>query len=199
MQAAKGEFAGKMHSDLTDAVDALVAQGLVDPQRVAISGASYGGYASLLGMTHTPGKFRCGISLVGMSDLSALIENAPPYWDLDKLLWWQYTGNPADPAQRADLKERSPLSKADQVQGPILLMHGVHDPRVKVSQSLQMAEALRANGKPVELVMFDKAGHGLHRWQDNLIAYRKTEDFLAKCLGGRTGGFDFFELGAKLF
>jgi len=199
MEAAKDEFAGKMHSDLTDAVDALVAQGLVDPQRVAISGASYGGYASLLGMTHTPGKFRCGISLVGMSDLSALIENAPPYWDLDKLKLWHYAGNPADPTQRADLKARSPLYKADQVQGPILLMHGVHDPRVKVSQSVQMAEALRAHGKPVELVLFDKAGHGLHRWQDNLIAYRKTEDFLAKCLGGRTGGFDFFELGIKLF
>jgi dipeptidyl aminopeptidase/acylaminoacyl peptidase len=102
-------------------------------------------------------------------------------------------------SQRADPKERSPLYKADQVQGPILLMHGVHDPRVKVSQSLQMAEALRTKGKPVELVLFDKAGHGFQRWQDNLIAYRKTEDFLAKCLGRRTGGFDFFELGAKLF
>ena len=61
------------------------------------------------------------------------------------------------------------------------------------------SEALRANGKPVELVLFGKAGHGVHRWQDNLIAYRKTEDFLAKCLGGRTGKFDFFDLGAKLF
>ena len=188
-----------MHSDLTDAVDALVAQGVVDPKRVAISGASYGGYASLVGMTHTPGKFRCAISTVGMSDLAALLNDAPPYWELGKPQWIRYTGNPADPVQRADLKERSPLYKADQVQGPILLMHGVHDPRVKVSQSVQMAEALRTNGKTVELVLFDKAGHGLHRWQDNLIAYRKTEDFLAKCLGGRTGGFDFFELGAKLF
>jgi dipeptidyl aminopeptidase/acylaminoacyl peptidase len=199
MQAAKGEFAGKMHSDLTDAVDALVAQGVVDPQRVAISGASYGGYASLVGMTHTPGKFRCGISLVGMSDLAALLNDAPPYWELGKPNWTSYIGDPADPAQRTAMKARSPLYKVDQVQGPILLMHGVHDPRVKVSQSLQMAEALRANGKPVELVLFDKAGHGVHRWQDGLIASRKSEDFLAKCLGGRTGGFDFFELGAKLF
>ena len=198
-QTAQGEFAGKMHSDLTDAVDALVAQGVVDPKRVAISGASYGGYASLVGMTHTPGKFRCAISTVGMSDLAALLNDAPPYWELGKPQWIRYTGNPADPVQRADLKERSPLYKADQVQGPILLMHGVHDPRVKVSQSVQMAEALRTNGKTVELVLFDKAGHGLHRWQDNLIAYRKTEDFLAKCLGGRTGGFDFFELGTRLF
>jgi dipeptidyl aminopeptidase/acylaminoacyl peptidase len=198
-EAAQGEFAGKMHSDLTDAVDALVAQGVVDPQRVAISGTSYGGYASLVGMTHTPGKFRCAISAVGMSDVTDFLENVPPDWALDKPRWIRYTGNPADPAQRADLRARSPLFKAHRVQGPILLMHGVHDPRVKVSQSLQMAQALRANGKSVELVLFDKAGHGFQRWQDNLIAYRKTEDFLATCLGGRTGGFDVIELGAKLF
>lgn len=198
-EAAQGEFAGKMHSDLTDAVNALVAQGTVDPQRVAIAGASYGGYASLVGMTHTPGQFRCAISTVGMSDLAALLDDAPPYWELGKPKWIRYAGNPADPAQRAAMKERSPLYKADRVQGPILLMHGVHDPRVKFSQSLQMAQALRANGKPVELVLFNKAGHRFQRWQDNLVAYRKTEDFLASCLGGRTAGFDFFELGAKLF
>ena len=82
---------------------------------------------------------------------------------------------------------------------PILLMHGVHDVRVKASQSVRMAEALRAHGKQVELVLFDKAGHGLHRWQDRLIAFRKTEEFLASCLGGRSRGYDFFELGTKLF
>ena len=198
-EAAQGEFAGKMHSDLTDTVDALVAQGTIDPQRVAITGASYGGYASLVGMTHTPGKFKCAISTVGMSDLAALLNDASPYWELGKPYWMRYVGNPADSAQRSAMQERSPLYKADRVQGPILLMHGVHDPRVKVNQSVQMAEALRANGKEVELVLFNKAGHGFPRWQDNLVAYRKTEDFLASCLGGRTGGFDFFELGAKLF
>jgi dipeptidyl aminopeptidase/acylaminoacyl peptidase len=199
MQAAQGEFAGKMHNDLIDAVEALVAQGLVDPERVAISGSSYGGYASLVGMTHTPGKFRCGISTVGVSDLAALLDNAPPYWALSKPHWIRYVGDPADPVQRAAMQERSPLYKTDQVQGPILLMHGVHDARVKVSQSVNMAAALRAKGKSVELVLFDKAGHGFGRWQDNLLAFRKTEDFLASCLGGRTGGFDFFELGARLF
>ena len=173
--------------------------GVVDPKRVAISGASYGGYASLMGMTHTPGKFRCAISTVGMSDIAALLDDAPPYWELGKPKWIHYVGNPSDPAQRAAMQERSPLFKAEFVQGPILLMHGVHDPRVRVSQSVQMAQALRANGTSVELVLFSKAGHGFQRWQDNLVAYRKTEDFLSRCLGGRTAGFDFFELGAKLF
>lgn len=97
-EAAQGEFAGKMHSDLTDTVDALVAQGTIDPQRVAIAGASYGGYASLVGMTHTPGKFKCAISTVGMSDLAALLNDAPPYWELSKPRWIHYVGDPADPA-----------------------------------------------------------------------------------------------------
>lgn len=198
-EAARGQFAGKMQSDLTDAVDALANQGLIDPQRVAIAGASYGGYASLVGMTHTPGKFRCAISTVGMSDLAALLDSAPPYWELGKPRWIQYLGDPADPWQRADMNGRSPLYKASQVRGPILLMHGIHDPRVKVSQSLQMAQALKIHDKPVDLVLFNKAGHGFERWQDKLLAFRKTEDFLAKCLGGRSRGFDFFEIGAWLF
>jgi dipeptidyl aminopeptidase/acylaminoacyl peptidase len=199
MEAAKGEFARKMHSDLTDAVDALVAQGVIDPQRLAIAGGSYGGYASLVGMTHTPGKFRCAISLVGMSDLASLLSDSPAYWALSKPHWTAYVGDPSSADQRADMKSRSPLYFADKVQGPILLMHGTHDPRVKVDQSERMAEALRRHGKPVELVLFDKAGHGSERWQDTLIGMRKAEDFLATCLGGRSRGFDFFELGAKLF
>lgn len=198
MESAQGEFAGKMHDDLIDAVTAFAAQGILDPERVAISGASYGGYASLVGMTHTPGKFRCAISTVGMSDLAALLDDAPPYWELSKPHWVRYIGDPTVPKQRLAMQEKSPLYKVNRVQGPILLMHGMHDPRVKVSQSIDMAHSLQALGKPVELLLADKAGHGFQRWQDKLVSYRRTEDFLAKCLGGRTGGFDFFELGSNL-
>lgn len=199
MEAARGEFAGKMNSDLSDALDALVAQGLIDPKRVAIAGGSYGGYASLVGMTHTPGRYQCAISTVGPTDLPDLLERMPAYWEFEKHRWFDLLGNPSDPAQRADMQRRSPLPLAHQVQGPVLLMHGVHDPRVSVSQAVRMAEALRLHGKPVELVLFDKAGHSLQRWQDRLLEFRKTEDFLARCLGGRSAGFDFFELGARLF
>ena len=197
-EAARGEFAGKMHNDLIDAVDALVTQGLVDPKRVAIAGGSYGGYASLVGMTFTPGKFVCGISTAGMSDIASLLSEAPPYWELGKTKWMRFVGNPDIPAQRRDMQERSPLYKAAQVQGPLLLLHGVHDPRVKVSQSIKMAEALQKEGKQVRVHLFPQAGHGLTRWQENLKAYRLTEDFLADCLGERSGGFDLFELGTWL-
>lgn len=191
--AAQGEFAGRMHTDLTDALDALVAQGVTDPARVAILGASYGGYASLVGMTFTPERFACGISVVGMSDLVSLLENAPPYWELGLPMWRRFAGDPGDPAGRARLQARSPLHRAAQARGPILLLHGVHDPRVKVDQSLRMAQALREAGRPVELELFDGAGHGFHRWPDQLRYYRRTEDFLAACLGGRSAGFDLFE------
>lgn len=191
--AAQGEFAGRMHTDLTDALDALVAQGVTDPARVAILGVSYGGYASLVGMTFTPERFACGISVVGMSDLVGLLENAPPYWGLGLPMWRRFAGDPGDPVGRALLQARSPLHRAAQARGPILLMHGVHDPRVKVDQSLRMAQALREAGRPVELELFDSAGHGFHRWPDQLRYYRRTEDFLARCLGGRSAGFDLFE------
>jgi dipeptidyl aminopeptidase/acylaminoacyl peptidase len=85
------------------------------------------------------------------------------------------------------------------VQGTILLIHGVHDLRIKVSQSLQMAEALRSKDKAVQLLLFDKAGHGFHNWNNKMVAYRKTEDFLARCLGGRTGGFDLLNSGQSCF
>jgi dipeptidyl aminopeptidase/acylaminoacyl peptidase len=196
--AGRGEFAAHMQTDLIDGLDELVAQGIVDPRRVAIMGASYGGYASLVGMTFTPGRFACGISTVGMSDLADLIEQAPPYWEMSLPMWLQFVGDPADPAQREQMRQRSPLYRAASASGPILLMHGRQDPRVKLVQSQRMAQALQAAGKPVELQIFDKAGHGFYRWQDRMREFRLIEDFLAPCLGGRSGGFDLFEIGTWL-
>lgn len=197
--AAQGEFGAAMHNDLIDGLDHLVKQGIADPTRVAIMGTSYGGYASLVGMTLTPERFACGISVVGMSDLADLLDKAPPYWAMSLPLWRHFVGDPGDPVQRERMNAHSPLFRAAAATGPILLMHGRHDPRVKLDQSVRMAQALRAANKPVELQIFDKAGHGFHRWQDRLRQYRLTEDFLATCLGGRSGGFDLFEVGAWVF
>lgn len=197
--AARGEFAGKMHTDLLDGVDYLVQQGISDPAKVAIMGASYGGYASLVGMTHTPGRFACGISLFGMSDIASLLGDAPPYWDLGLFQWHDYVGDPAKPEDLQHMREKSPLYKADQVQGPLLILQGALDARVHLDQSTRMVEALQKAGKPVDFVLFSKAGHNLYRWIDRLTYYRKTEDFLAQCLGGRSNGYDFFELGNLIF
>jgi dipeptidyl aminopeptidase/acylaminoacyl peptidase len=198
-EAAQGQFAAKMHDDLLDGVDHLIRQGITDPSKVAIMGASYGGYASLVGMTFTPERFACGISMVGMSDLASLINNAPPYWELGMPWWIRYVGNPADPKDRAIMDEKSPLYHANQARKPLLILHGANDPRVKLDQSTRMVEALRQAGKEVDLVVFKGAGHGPQKWSDNLSYYRKTEDFLSHCLGGRSNGFDVFELGSWAF
>ena len=198
-EAAKGEFAGKMHTDLLDGVDYLVQQGITDPAKVAIMGASYGGYASLVGMTHTPGRFACGISLFGMSDIASLVEEAPPYWSLGLFKWHDYVGDPAKPEDLQRMRDKSPLYKADQVRGPVLILQGARDARVHLDQSTRMVEALQKAGKPVDFVLFPNAGHKLYRWTDQLTYYRKTEDFLVKCLGGRSAGYDFFELGSLIF
>ena len=199
MEKAVGEFAGRMHDDLVDAVRWAVGEGVADPGRVAIWGASYGGYAALLGATLTPGVFACAVDVVGVSDLARLLETAPPYWELGLPWWKRFVGDPADPAQRKVMEAKSPVSMAANVRAPILVMHGVNDVRVKLEQSERMVEALHAHGKAVKFVTFRGDGHGNYRWPTNLRLYRETEDFLAGCLGGRSAGLDLYELGAWAF
>ena len=198
-EKAVGEFAGKMHDDLIDGVRWAVQGGVADPKRVAVYGASYGGYAALLGATLTPEVFACAVDVVGVTDLARLLETAPPYWELGLPWWKRFVGDPADPAQRKVMDARSPVNLAGHAQKPILIMHGVNDPRVKFEQSTRMVAALREQGKDVEFVSFQGDGHGNQKWSNNLTMYRKTEDFLARCLGGRSSGFDYYQLGAWAF
>ena len=194
-----GEFAGKMHDDLIDGVDWLISQGVADPAKVAIYGRSYGGYAALVGMTFTPGKFACGIDFVGPSDLARFMETVPPYWEMGKTWWERFVGDPSRPEQRKIMDAKSPLYKAERVEKPLLVLHGINDPRVKLEQSTRMVDALRKAGKEVDFVLFKGDGHGNQKWSNNLMLYRKTEDFLVNCLGGQSGGFDLFELASWAF
>lgn len=194
MEKAIGEFAGKMHDDLIDGVNWAIAAGIADPHKIAVFGASYGGYASLVGLTFTPEVFACGVDLVGPADLARLIETAPEYWELGKPWWYRYVGNPADPKDRARMDAQSPLYRADAVKKPLLIMHGANDPRVKQEQSDRMVAALQKAGKQVDYVVFSGDGHGNRKWANNLKLFRETEDFLANCLGGRGSGFDHYQV-----
>jgi dipeptidyl aminopeptidase/acylaminoacyl peptidase len=198
-EAAIGEFAGKMHDDLIDGVQWAIGQGIADPKRVAISGGSYGGYATLVGLTFTPEVFACGVDFVGISDLASLLESTPEYWELSMPWWHKYVGDPKNPAQRNILDAKSPLYKVEQVTKPLLIMHGVNDPRVKLNQSERMVAALQKLGKPVRYVTFAGDGHGNDKWSNNLTLYREMEDFFAACLGGRSSGFDVYQLGSWAF
>lgn len=193
LTAAIGEFAGKMHEDLLDAVRWAVDGGIADPERIAIMGWSYGGYAALVGMTMTPSQFACGISLAGPTDLATLMESFPPYWTADLSMWHDYVGNPAVAQDREDMTRRSPLTHAAQTLGPVLIVHGAKDVRVRIDQSERMVAALRKAGKPVDYVAIPDMGHGDGWWVHRLKFLRTTENFLQRCLGGRASRFDPYE------
>jgi dipeptidyl aminopeptidase/acylaminoacyl peptidase len=196
---AIGEFAGKMHDDLIDGVNWAVKTGVADPAKVAIYGGSYGGYAAMVGATMTPDVFACAVNVVGVTSLARLLETVPPYWELGLPWWYRFVGDPSKPADRAIMDVKSPLFHAAKATKPILILHGVNDPRVKLEQSELMVAALQKADKQVDFVTFKGDGHGNFKWNNNMMLFRKTEDFLAKCLGGRSSGFDYYQLGAWAF
>jgi dipeptidyl aminopeptidase/acylaminoacyl peptidase len=183
LNAGNREWAGKMHQDLVDAKEWVVKQGVADPNKVAIAGGSYGGYATLVGLTFTPDEFACGVDIVGPSNIVTLLKTIPPYWAPMKSLFAKRVG---DLEKEEDfLKERSPLSRVNYITKPLLIGQGANDPRVKVAESDQIVKAMRDNGKPVEYVLYPDEGHGFARPENRLHFFAVSEQFLAKHLGGR--------------
>lgn len=186
MRAAIREFAGKMHDDLIDGVAWAVAEGVADPEKVAIVGGSYGGYATLIGVSFSPDTFACGVDLVGPSSLATLIESFPEYWKPWLAgTWYTYVGDPANEEERADMLERSAISRIDDISVPLLVGQGENDPRVTKLESDQLVEAMSAKELPVTYVNFPDEGHGFQRPENRLAFYAVMEGFLAQCLGGR--------------
>jgi dipeptidyl aminopeptidase/acylaminoacyl peptidase len=179
------QWGAKMHDDLLDAVDWAVERGVTRPDKVAIMGGSYGGYATLAGLTFTPDKFACGVDIVGPSNIATLLQSIPPYWAALRAQFYKRMGDPNTPEGQALLKERSPLFKADQIRKPLLIGQGANDPRVNVKESEQIVEAMKAKNIPVTYVVFPDEGHGFARPVNNIAFNAVTENFLAKCLGGR--------------
>ena len=184
VNAGDREWAGKMHDDLLDAVAHVTGQGWADPDRVAIYGGSYGGYAALVGATFTPDVFRCAVDIVGPSNLKTLIETVPPYW---APMIAQFHRRLGDPEKDADfLWSRSPLSRASAIRIPLLIAQGANDPRVKQAESEQIVDALTAAGIDHEYMLFPDEGHGFAKPENRLKFYAAAERFLAKHLGGRS-------------
>jgi dipeptidyl aminopeptidase/acylaminoacyl peptidase len=185
-KAAIGEFAGKMHDDLIDAVDWAVKQGIADRDRVAIFGGSYGGYATLVGVTFTPDVFAAAIDYVGISSLPNFMRTLPnvarPFLANN---WHLYVGDPSDPAQESDMLARSPITKVDQIRTPLLVVQGANDSRVVQAESDNMVEALRARGVDVEYLVKEDEGHGFVNPENLIDMYRMVERFLAEHLGTR--------------
>ena len=183
--ASNLQWGRKMHDDLLDATDWAVAQGVTTADKVAIMGGSYGGYATLAGVTMTPDRFACGVDIVGPSNLETLLKTIPPYWEAVKLQFYKRMGDPNTAEGRALLKERSPLYLADKITKPLLIGQGANDPRVNVAESEQIVNAMKARNIPVTYVVFPDEGHGFARPANNLAFFGITEQFLGRCLGGR--------------
>ncbi len=185
LDAGNLEWGRKMQDDITWGVKYLVAQGIADPKHVGIMGASYGGYATLAGVTFTPDLYAAGVDYVGPSNLMTLIESIPPYWEAGRKMFYKRMGDPTTEAGKALLKERSPLFYADKIKTPLLVVQGANDPRVNKREADQIVIALRDRGFPVAYIVAPDEGHGFQRPQNNLAMYIEAEKFLAKHLGGR--------------
>lgn len=184
--AARKQFAAQMHDDLIDGVNWAIAQGIADPNRVGIMGTSYGGYATLVGLSFTPEVFACGVDCVGPSNLVTLIESFPDYWKpFLSSRWYPYVGDPSNPADREDLLARSPITHVDRIRVPLLVGQGANDPRVKQAESDTIVAALRQRGVDVDYLVFPDEGHGFLRPENRVTWYTAVEGFLARHLGGR--------------
>jgi len=183
-QAGYGQWGLKMQDDLSDGVKKLVADGIADPKRICIVGASYGGYAALEGAVSTPDLYACAVSFAGLSDLGAFLRSrASDYGDDSWMIstWTRYIGDRYD--DHAKLAAASPADNADKVKCPILLMHGAGDTTVRIDQSEKMRDALQEKGKPVEFVKFDSDSHYMLLADTRIRVLKEMETFLKKNIG----------------
>ncbi|RLB55672.1 MAG: S9 family peptidase [Deltaproteobacteria bacterium] len=176
---------GAMQHDISDGVKWLVDQGIADPRKVCIFGGSYGGYATLAGVTFTPELYACGVAYVAPSNLITLLESIPPYWKPLVKMFTKRVGDPQVEADRKDMEARSPLFFVERITAPLLVVHGANDPRVKRAEADSIVAVLRDKKLPVEYLVAPDEGHGFRAPENRLALAVAMERFLARHLGGR--------------
>jgi dipeptidyl aminopeptidase/acylaminoacyl peptidase len=174
-----------MHDDLLDAVEWAVREGIALRDRICITGGSYGGYATLIGLTFTPTVFACGVDIVGPSNLITLLNTIPPYWEPGIAQFTSRVGDHRTEDGRRFLESRSPLPFVARIQRPLLIGQGANDPRVKQSESDQIVAAMQKKGISVTYVLYPDEGHGFVRPENRLSFNAVMEAFLSRHLGGR--------------
>jgi dipeptidyl aminopeptidase/acylaminoacyl peptidase len=170
-----------MQNDITDGVEWLVKQGIADPKRVAIYGGSYGGYATLAGITYTPDLYACAVDYVGVSNLFTFMNTVPPYWEAWRKQMYEMVGDPVKDSLA--MHESSPVFHMDKVKCPLFIAQGANDPRVNKAESDQVVEALKARGITVEYMVKDNEGHGFSNEENRFDFYGAMEKFLDQHIG----------------
>lgn len=174
------EWGQDMQNDISDGVEWLINSEIADPDRIAIYGASYGGYAVLAGLTFTPDLYACGIDYVGVSNIFTLLETLPSYWKPMQEMMYTMVGHPEHDKEL--LRKVSPVFHVDKIKAPLLVAQGAKDPRVKKAESDQIVEALRQRGIDVPYLLKDNEGHGFRNEENRFEFYAMAEDFLSRHL-----------------
>ena len=169
-----------MQDDITDGVQWLVQQGVADAKRVGIYGASYGGYATLAGVTFTPDLYAAAVNYVGVSNLFTFMNTIPPYWRTELVKLQEMVGHPERDKER--LTRTSPALNAERIKTPLMVVQGERDPRVNKAESDQMVEALKVRGVDVPYLVKDNEGHGFRNEENQYEFYGAMESFLGKHL-----------------
>lgn len=185
LDAGNGQWGDLMQDDITWGVKHLVEKGIVDKKRVGILGGSYGGYAALAGVTFTPDTYAASVAIVAPSNMITLLESIPPYWESIRTMFYERMGNPNTVEGKKQMIRQSPLTHADKIKTPLLVVQGANDPRVNKRESDQIVIALRDRNYPVEYLVAPDEGHGFRRPVNNMAMFASAEKFLAKHLGGR--------------
>ena len=185
LNAGDGQWGKLMQDDITWGVKHLIEQGTVDKSRIAIMGGSYGGYATLAGLTFTPDLYACGVDIVGPSNIFTLLDSIPAYWESGRAFLYGMVGDPNTEEGKKRIQEASPLFSASLIQKPLLIIQGANDPRVKQAEADQIVIALRDRGHDVSYILAEDEGHGFAKPVNRMAMYSEIERFLAGKIGGR--------------
>ena len=181
-EASFRQWGRTMQDDVTDGTNWLIKKGIADPARIAIYGASYGGYATLMGLVKEPKLYAAGVDYVGVSNLFTFMNTIPPYWEPYLKMMYEMVGNPK--TDSVMMREVSPVYQVDKIVSPLFIAQGANDPRVNKDESDQMVKAMKARGVDVEYLVKDNEGHGFHNEENRFDFYRKMEAFLNGHLKG---------------
>ncbi len=189
LNAGNKEWGGKMHEDLIDALNWAAQERIADPNKVCIMGGSYGGYATLVGLTFTPDAFACGVDFAGRSDLTSIVNDPVPIRVSSLDFWKTRVGDPSTTEGNQFLLSRSPITFVDRIKKPLLVVQGANDPRVKQIEADQIVQAMQARKIPVTYLLYPDEGHGFSSASNSRSFNAVTEAFLARVLGGRVEPF----------
>jgi dipeptidyl aminopeptidase/acylaminoacyl peptidase len=169
--------------DCVKGKDFLAGTGVVDMERIGIIGGSYGGYMVMAALTFTPEEFDVGVNIFGVTNWLRTLNSIPPYWESFRKALYEEMGDP-NTADSVRLYNISPLFHTANVTKPLMVLQGANDPRVLQVESDEIVAGVKANGVPVEYVLFDDEGHGFRKKENEIVGYGKVKDFLDKYLKG---------------